>query len=61
MLAGDVSTGKTSFLTQLIYQTAERNPLPTQTLGFFALKLTNPNASLQLWDSPETPDTTIKW
>jgi GTPase SAR1 family protein len=55
MLAGDVSTGKTSFLTQLIYQTAERNPLPTQTLGFFALKLTNPNASLQLWDSPGDP------
>ena len=55
MLVGDVSTGKTSFLTQLIYQTAERNPLPTQTLGFFALKLTNPNASLQLWDSPGDP------
>jgi len=28
MLAGDVSTGKTSFLTQLIYQTPDKNPLP---------------------------------
>lgn len=55
MLAGDVSTGKTSFLTQLIYQTAERNPVSTQTLSFFALKLTNPDANLQLWDSPGDP------
>lgn len=55
MLAGDVSTGKTSFLTQLIYQTAERNPVPTQTLSFFALRLTNPDAMLQIWDSPGDP------
>ncbi len=55
MLAGDVSTGKTSFLTQLVYQTAERNPVPTQTLGFFAMRLTNPDASLQIWDSPGDP------
>lgn len=55
MLAGDVSTGKTSFLTQLIYQTAERNPVPTQTLSFFALRITNPDASLQIWDSPGDP------
>lgn len=55
MLAGDVSTGKTSFLTQLVYQTAERNPVPTQTLGFFAMRLTNPDACLQIWDSPGDP------
>ena len=55
MLAGDVSTGKTSFLTQLIYQNAERNPLPNQYMSFFALKLTNPQANVQLWDSPGDP------
>ena len=42
MLAGDVSTGKTSFLTQLIYQAPDRNPRPNQSLTFFALKTTNP-------------------
>jgi signal recognition particle receptor subunit beta len=52
MLAGDISTGKTSFITQLIYQTAERNPKPTENLTFFALRLTNPNAIIQIWDSP---------
>ena len=55
MLAGDVSTGKTSFLTQLIYQSADRNPQPNQSLTFFALKLTNPDANVQLWDSPGDP------
>lgn len=55
MLTGDVSTGKTSFLTQLIYQTAERNPVPTQTMSFFALRITNPDALLQIWDSPGDP------
>ena len=52
MLAGDVSTGKSSFLTQLIYQTPDKNPKPTQSLSFFALRLTNPNAIVQIWDSP---------
>ncbi len=55
MLAGDVSTGKTSFLTQLIYQVPDRNPKSTQNLSFFALRLTNPNAILQIWDSPGDP------
>jgi len=55
MLAGDVSTGKTSFLSQLIYQAPDRNPKPTQILSFFALRLTNPNAMLQIWDSPGDP------
>jgi GTPase SAR1 family protein len=55
MLAGDVSTGKTSFLSQLIYQTPHRNPQPTQNLTFFALRLTNPNVMLQIWDSPGDP------
>ena len=55
MLAGDVSTGKSSFLSQLIYQTPDRNPLPTQMLNFFALRLTNPDANLQIWDSPGDP------
>jgi GTPase SAR1 family protein len=55
MLAGDVSTGKTSFLSQLIYQSPDRNPKPTQSLSFFALRLTNPPALLQIWDSPGDP------
>lgn len=55
MLAGDVSTGKTSFLTQLIYQTPDRNPLPNQMLTFFAIRLSNPDACLQLWDTPGDP------
>lgn len=29
MLAGDTSTGKTSFITQLIYQVPDRNPKTT--------------------------------
>jgi hypothetical protein len=29
MLIGDVSTGKTSFLTQLIYQNPDKMPKPT--------------------------------
>ena len=55
MLAGDTSTGKTSFLTQLIYQAPDRNPLPNTSLSFFALKLSNPQANVQLWDSPGDP------
>ena len=55
MLAGDVSTGKTSFLTQLIYQAPDRNPKPNHSLTFFALKLSNPQANVQLWDSPGDP------
>ena len=55
MLAGDVSTGKTSFLTQLIYQTADRNPKPNQSLTFFTMKLSKPQANLQIWDSPGDP------
>jgi signal recognition particle receptor subunit beta len=55
MLAGDVSTGKTSFLTQLIYQAPDKNPLPNQTLTFFTLRITNPDACLQIWDSPGDP------
>ena len=55
MLAGDPSTGKTSFLTQLIYQAADRNPKTTDSLAFFALRLTNPDATLQIWDSPGDP------
>ena len=55
MLAGDVSTGKTSFLTQLIYQTPDKNHLPNEMLTFFALRITNPDASLQIWDSPGDP------
>jgi len=52
MLAGDISTGKSSFLTQLIYQSPDRNPKSTQHLSFFALRLTNPKAIIQIWDSP---------
>jgi GTPase SAR1 family protein len=55
MLAGDVSTGKTSFLTQLIYQTADRNPMPNHSLSFFALKVSNPQTNVQIWDSPGDP------
>ena len=55
MLAGDPSTGKTSFLTQLIYQVPDRNPKTTDSLAFFALRLTNPDATLQIWDSPGDP------
>lgn len=55
MLAGDTSTGKTSFLTQLIYQVADRKPKPTDGLTFFALRLTNPDAIVQIWDSPGDP------
>lgn len=55
MLAGDVSTGKTSLLSQLIFQSPERNPKPTDRLAFFSLRLTNPNALLQIWDSPGDP------
>lgn len=55
MLAGDISTGKTSFLSQLIYQAPDRNPKPTQNLAFFSLRLTNPNAIIQIWDSPGDP------
>lgn len=55
MLAGDISTGKSSFLTQLIYQSPDRNPKPTQHLSFFALRLTNPDAIVQIWDSPGDP------
>ncbi len=29
MLLGDISTGKTSFLTQLMYQSPESMPKPT--------------------------------
>lgn len=52
MLAGDVSTGKSSFLTQLIYQMPDKNPKTTENLCFFALRLTNPDAIVQIWDSP---------
>lgn len=55
MLAGDTSTGKTSFLSQLIYQVPDRNPKTTDALSFFALRLTNPDAILQIWDSPGDP------
>jgi len=55
MLAGDVSTAKTSFLTQLIYQTPDKKPTPTRSLTFFTLRLSHPAATLQLWDSPGDP------
>lgn len=55
MLSGDTSTGKTSLLTQLIYQVPDRNPKTTDSLSFFALRLTNPDAVLQIWDSPGDP------
>ena len=32
MLLGDVSTGKTSFITQLMYRNAERLPKPTKSI-----------------------------
>jgi GTPase SAR1 family protein len=55
MLIGDTSTGKTSFLTQLIYHAPERIPKSTEQLSFFTMRITNPNAVLQIWDSPGDP------
>ena len=52
MLLGDISTGKTSFLTQLIYSNAERMPKPTQQLSFFTMHISRPESIVQIWDSP---------
>lgn len=51
MLLGDVSTGKTSFITQLMYHNAERLPKPTTTLSFFTMRISKPATVLQVWDS----------
>lgn len=49
---GDTSTGKTSFLTQLIHSNAERMPKPTSNLSYFTLRLSHANLVVQIWDSP---------
>ena len=51
MLIGDVSTGKTTFITQLMYRVAERLPKPTTSLSFFTMRISKPPTVLQVWDS----------
>eukprot|EP00919_Chromeraceae_sp_WS-2016_P009993 GHVR01023472.1.p1 GENE.GHVR01023472.1~~GHVR01023472.1.p1 ORF type:complete len:103 (-),score=4.87 GHVR01023472.1:1481-1789(-) len=55
MLLGDTGTCKTSFLTQLIDQIPERLPKLTNQLSFFTMRISNPSAIIQLWDSPGDP------
>jgi GTPase SAR1 family protein len=52
MMIGDTGTGKTSFLTQLIYQAPERLPKPTIQLAFFTMRVSKPATVIQIWDSP---------
>lgn len=55
MLVGDVSTGKTTFLTQLMYRVAERMPKPTTGLSFFTMRISKPPSIIQIWDSSGDP------
>lgn len=52
ILVGDVGTGKTTFLTQLIHRVPERLPKPTSNLSLFTMRISNPSAVVQIWDSP---------
>ena len=51
MLVGDTSTGKTTFLTQLMYRVPERLPKPTTNLSFFTMRISKPPTIVQIWDS----------
>lgn len=52
LLIGDVGTGKTSFLTQLIHRVPERLPKPTTHLSVFTMRISKPPTVIQIWDSP---------
>ena len=55
MLVGDTSTGKTTFLTQLMYRVPERLPKPTTHLSFFTMRISKPPTIIQVWDSSGDP------
>ena len=55
MLVGDTSTGKTSFITELMHQIPERLPKPTTQLSFFTFRISKPPTIIQVWDSPGNP------
>lgn len=52
ILIGDVGTGKTSFLTQLIHRVPERLPKQTTNLSVFTMRVSKPSFVVQVWDSP---------
>jgi GTPase SAR1 family protein len=52
ILIGDVGTGKTSFITQLIHRVPERLPKQTTNLTVFTMRISKPEAVVQVWDSP---------